>query len=192
MDARSGSSQDVAGRYWGEHHHLRSHIRKVTAWRMFLFRRRSACSGRLALYYSTLVPAALHPPKSSKPWNVPTFQQLAAYLRWSTGLYLAGSGSITLIFWWTSSTFFFLFSVVSGEFRFSIIQHGQLFFSFPPLWLGDSLAKAGPLWSWWIREFTFLFAHLLLAEICYYCYYVWVDLFFLIVTQNKSIDLMMR
>lgn len=54
----------------------------------------------------------------------------------------------------------------------SVIQHGQFFFSFPSLWLGDSFAKAFTLWSWCIREFTFLFADLLLAGFFFltYCY----------------------
>lgn len=49
--------------------------------------------------------ATLHPLKFSKDCNVSAFRQLGAYLRRSTGLYLATSGCIVLIFLWTFESF---------------------------------------------------------------------------------------
>lgn len=222
----------LSGRGWaplGRTHHLRTHIRKATSWRMFLFCRWSALpwtaqavqggnqcvlcafgksfglggdvrtldirsSVRSAARRSAAVAAMdcllvlwhsgacrFHPLKSSKQWNSQMFQQLAAYLGWSTGLYLAGSGSIVLIFWWTLRLFFSFGRQRRIPFfhHLSVIQHGQFFFSFPSLWLGDSFAKAFTLWSWCIREFTFLFADMLLAGFLKNYCYVWVNLFFL-------------
>lgn len=50
-----------------------------------------------------VVSATLHPLKFSKDCNVHAFRQLGAYLRRSTGLYLATSGCVGLIFLWTLS-----------------------------------------------------------------------------------------
>ena len=47
---------------------------------------------------STVVAVTSHPLESSKDWNIHAFWQFRAYLRQSTGLYLAASGCIVLIF----------------------------------------------------------------------------------------------
>lgn len=48
-----------------------------------------------------VVSVTFHPLQSSKDWNIHVFWHFGAYLRRSTGLYLAASWCIVLIFLWT-------------------------------------------------------------------------------------------